>query len=102
MRYDPGIVVHHHHGRRERQEETELLAGYSFGDGALYAKHILSDTRILRAVYKDIILMPNDLLRRVTTHAGIRYFYLFRAKHKARGFLHFLKAKVKISRSLAN
>lgn len=101
VRYDPAIVVHHHHGRRERHEETELLVGYSFGDGALYAKHIFSDRRIFKAIYEDIKMIPNDLRRRVTPHAGIRYFYLFRAKHKARGFLHFLKAQVKMSRPLA-
>lgn len=87
--YDPLMVVDHHHGRREIDDETRLLAGYSFGDGALYAKYFFSDRRALRAIVDDILSVRFDLTRPVTTHAGIRRFYWFRLRHKARGFAYF-------------
>jgi glycosyltransferase involved in cell wall biosynthesis len=84
--YDPLMVVDHHHGRREIDDETRLLAGYSFGDGALYAKYFFSDRRALRAIVDDILAVRFDLTRPVTTHVGIRRFYWVRLRHKARGF----------------
>ena len=87
--YDPRMVVDHHHGRRDVDDETRLLAGYSFGDGALYAKYLFSDRRALRAIVDDILAVRFDLTRPVTTHAGIRRFYWFRLRHKARGFAYF-------------
>jgi len=85
--YDPLIVVDHHHGRRDVADETRLLAGYSFGDGALYAKHWRTDRRARRMLLADVGDVRLDLLRPVTTHAGVRLFYCFRLFHKARGFL---------------
>ncbi|WP_010219188.1 glycosyltransferase family 2 protein [Sphingomonas sp. PAMC 26621] len=85
--YDPLIVVDHHHGRREIRDETRVLAGYAFGDGALYAKHLFNDKRVRRMVLTDVCDLRLDVLRPVTTHAGVRRFYLFRLFHKARGFL---------------
>ncbi|RZL71916.1 MAG: glycosyltransferase, partial [Sphingomonas sp.] len=87
--YDPLMVVDHHHGRRDIEDETRLLAGYSFGDGALYAKYLVSDRRALRAVVEDILAVRFDWTRPVKTHAGIRKFYWFRLRHKARGFAYF-------------
>ncbi|RZT52942.1 GT2 family glycosyltransferase [Sphingomonas sp. BK036] len=87
--YDPRMVVDHHHGRRDVDDETRLLAGYSFGDGALYAKYLFSDRRALRAIVDDILAVRFDLTRPVTTHAGIRRFYWFRLRHKSRGFTYF-------------
>ncbi|WP_298093136.1 glycosyltransferase [uncultured Sphingomonas sp.] len=85
LRYDPRITVDHHHGRRDRREERRLLTGYSFGDGALYAKHLFRDTRVIRAILRDIADLRHDLIDPVTTHADIRRFYRFRLMHKARG-----------------
>ncbi|TVV76314.1 glycosyltransferase family 2 protein [Sphingomonas solaris] len=85
--YDPCFVVDHHHGRRRVEEETRLLAGYGFGDGALYAKHLLRDRRVLAAIGQDLDDLKRDATDPVTTHAGIRRFYAFRLRHKARGFL---------------
>lgn len=87
LRYDPRFVVDHHHGRRRVAEETRLLAGYSFGDGALYAKHLLHDGRVLRAVWRDVADVWRDVVAPVTAHAGVRRFYLFRLRHKAAGFI---------------
>ncbi|MCP3736150.1 glycosyltransferase [Sphingomonas sp. RP10(2022)] len=86
LRYDPRFVVDHHHGRRDPAEETALLAGYGFGDGALYAKH-RRDPRILRAILRDLADLRRDLTDPVTTHTGIRAFYTFRLRHKIRGML---------------
>ncbi|GGE95760.1 glycosyltransferase family 2 protein [Sphingomonas prati] len=87
--YDPAIVVDHHHGRRRIADENILLAGYSFGDGALYAKYAFSNARSARAILADIFDLRLDITRPVTTHAGIKYFYCFRLRHKARGFGYF-------------
>ena len=89
LRYDPLIVVDHHHGRRAIADETRLLAGYSFGDGALYAKHWRTDPRARRMLLADVRDVRLDILRPVTTHAGVRWFYCFRLFHKARGFLRY-------------
>lgn len=89
--YDPLIVVDHHHGRRDVNDETSLLAGYSFGDGALYAKHVFTDKRIRRMLIADLWDVRLDVLRPVTTHAGVRRFYLFRLLHKTRGFLSYCR-----------
>jgi glycosyltransferase involved in cell wall biosynthesis len=85
LHYDHRFVVDHHHGRRHLDEETRLLAGYGYGDGALYAKH-WRDPRIRRALRRDIADLHRDLTDPVTTHAGIRAFYAFRLRHKLRGF----------------
>lgn len=89
VRYDPVMVVDHHHGRRHIDDETRLLAGYSFGDGALYAKYLLSDRRALHAIIADFLDVRFDWTRPVKTHAGIRRFYWFRLRHKVRGFGYF-------------
>lgn len=85
LRYDPRMTVDHHHGRRDTREERQLLTGYSFGDGALYAKHLFRDGRVLRAIMRDVGDLRRDLRDPVRTHAGIRRFYGFRLFHKARG-----------------
>ncbi|WP_277970781.1 glycosyltransferase family 2 protein [Sphingomonas echinoides] len=89
IRYDPLMVVDHHHGRRDTSDETRLLAGYSFGDGALYAKYLFRDQRARRAIVADILAVRFDWTQPVRTHAGIRRFYWFRLRHKARGFAYF-------------
>lgn len=87
--YDPRITVDHHHGRRRIVEETRLLAGYSFGDGALYAKHIRSDRRIVTALLADIRALALDYRGTDRPHAGIRRFHAFRLWHKARGMIRY-------------
>lgn len=85
VRYDPGFVVDHHHGRRLIAEETRLLAGYGYGDGALYAKH-WRDPRTRHALLRDLADLWRDIADPVTTHTGIRAFHTFRLRHKTRGF----------------
>ncbi|OAN57567.1 glycosyl transferase [Sphingomonas sp. TDK1] len=101
LRYDPRFAVDHHHGRRTVAEATRLLAGYSYGDGALYAKHLLSDRRILAALFADIGDLVRDFQGPRTVHGGIRYFYCFRLKHKIRGILAFVTRhlQMRVSRS---
>lgn len=90
VRYDPRFTVDHHHGRRAVDEETRLLAGYSFGDGALYAKHLLRDRRVATAIGRDLRDLWRDRTAPVTAHRGVRHFYAFRLRHKLRGFAAFL------------
>jgi glycosyltransferase involved in cell wall biosynthesis len=99
--YNPRIVVDHHHGRHDTVEETRLLAGYSFGDGALYAKYLFSDRRALFAIAADIFDVRLDVIRPVTTHVGIKHFYWFRLRHKARGFAAYWWSNARRNRSPA-
>lgn len=85
LRYEPHFAVDHHHGRRRQAELEALLAGYSFGDGALYAKHLLHDATVLRFIARDIADLVRDILPLSRPYAGIRFFYLFRLRHKWRG-----------------
>jgi GT2 family glycosyltransferase len=87
VRYDPRFTVDHHHGRRCPKEVVTLLAGYSFGDGALYAKHVRHIARIGAIIAGDLRNVMKDFTTPVTPCAGIRYFYLFRLRHKMAGFL---------------
>jgi len=86
VRYDPRFVVDHHHGRREEAAVARLLAGYSFGDGALYAKHAC-DPRICTAIGQDLRDLWRDVTDPVPPCGGIRHFYLFRLRHKLAGFM---------------
>lgn len=89
--YDPRFTVDHHHGRRGVDEETRLIAGYAFGDGALYAKHLWRDRRVMAAIGRDIANLRRDVTDPVTTHAGIRHFHRFRLRHQMRGMWHYCR-----------
>jgi len=85
VRYDPRFTVDHHHGRRDEATVARLLAGYSFGDGALYAKHA-RDPRVRRAIGQDLRDLWLDVTDPVPPCGGIRRFYLFRLRHKLAGW----------------
>jgi len=91
VRYDPRPVVDHHHGRRDPKDLIRLLAGYSFGDGALYAKHLLRDRRILSAIREDLRNLKRDRTDPIRPFAEIPHFYRFRLRHKLAGFLAYLR-----------
>lgn len=90
VKYDPTFAVDHHHGRREAGDGVALLAGYSFGDGALYARHLLRDRRIARAIGRDVLDIARDFRSAHPPHPSIRRFYTFRLRHKLRGFAAYL------------
>ncbi|MGP7795133.1 glycosyltransferase family 2 protein [Sphingomonas sp. CLY1604] len=89
LRYDPRFVVDHHHGRRDIADETRLLAGYSFGDGALYAKYLFRDRRVLAFLCRDLAALWFDVTRPITTHRGISHFRAFCLRHRFRGMVAF-------------
>jgi glycosyltransferase involved in cell wall biosynthesis len=91
IRYDPGFVVDHHHGRRCQEEAVSLLAGYGFGDGALYAKHLLTDRRIGRLIREDV---RNLRMRFVGPVPAIRHFHAFRLRHVLAGFAAYGRAAI--------
>jgi len=82
LHYDPGFVVDHHHGRRLAREAIALLAGYGFGDGALYAKYLRSDPRAMRWLRQDLNQLGTRLAGPV---AGIEHFHAFRLRHVLHG-----------------
>jgi len=82
IRYDPGFVVDHHHGRRREDEAVALLAGYGFGDGALYAKHVMTDSRVRRWLAADVRNLRERFAGPVPT---IRHFHAFRLRHVLAG-----------------
>ena len=87
VRYDPHVVVTHHHGRQTPAALRRLLAGYAFGDGAVYAKHVRHDARIVRAIRVDLDNMTADLGTRERVFASIRFFHVFRCRHIVHGFI---------------
>jgi glycosyltransferase involved in cell wall biosynthesis len=89
--YDPRFVVDHHHGRRHEPEAVALLAGYGFGDGALYAKHLWSDRRIGRWLRDDI---RNLRLRFTGPVPAIRHFHAFRLRHVLAGFVAYARVAI--------
>ncbi len=91
LHYDPRFVVDHHHGRRHLAEERALLAGYSIGDGALYAKFLFRDRRIVSFLLRDLRLLWLDVTRPVRAHPSIRAFYLFVLRHKLIGMAAYLR-----------
>jgi len=93
--YDPSFVVDHHHGRRRPADVVALLAGYGFGDGALYAKHILTDRRILAAIREDLRLMLTDVRTSARPFPYIRHFHVFRARQKLQGFAAYALASLR-------
>jgi GT2 family glycosyltransferase len=95
LRYDPRFAVDHHHGRRTTAEVTHLLAGYSYGDGALYAKHLLTDRRILSALFTDVGYLAQDFRKSSIVHRYVGRFYCFRLKHKMKGMLAFMAQHLK-------
>ncbi|WP_312490266.1 glycosyltransferase [Sphingomonas sp.] len=98
VRYDPHFVVDHHHGRRREDEVVALLAGYGFGDGALYAKHLLSDRRIRRAMARDVANLRDRFAGPVP---AIRHFHAFRLRHIVAGLAHYGREAVRRRRSPA-
>ena len=92
--YDPRFVVEHHHGRRHPNQVVALLAGYGFGDGALYAKHILSDRRILRAIRGDMSAAIEERRGGERPFPYIRRFHRVRLWHMLRGFVAYARAAV--------
>lgn len=64
IRYVPDMVVHHNHGRRDKSAIKDLFYGYSYANGALAAKHVRTDPRLMRHVYWDLRNMLKDLRKR--------------------------------------
>ena len=90
VRYDPHFVVAHHHGRRSSEALRSLLAGYAFGDGAVYAKHLFGDPRIARALKADVGEALAELRTPRRLFPAIRLFHMFRLRHLAAGFACYL------------
>ncbi|WP_171905847.1 glycosyltransferase family 2 protein [Sphingobium phenoxybenzoativorans] len=69
IRYDPDIVVYHFHGRKTFDQARKLYSGYSFGDGALFAKYFFKHPMILRRVavlcrdaIREIVIPGDDAI----------------------------------------
>ena len=92
--YDPYFVVEHHHGRRHPDQVVALLAGYGFGDGALYAKYMLSDRRILGVIREDVRAVLAERRAGERPFPYIRRFHRFRLWHMLRGFVAYLRVAV--------
>lgn len=97
VEYSPDFVVDHYHGRRGAGDAMKLSEGYYFGDGALYAKHLLRSRlseRMLRAVAKNA-------LRELAGRGGPAHptlgerAHIFMFKHLMRGFGAFVREKAR-------
>lgn len=98
VRYDPRFVVDHHHGRRHGAEIVALLAGYGYGDGALYAKYLFRDHRIWRALLRDLAELRHPVAGPVP---AIRHVHAFRLRHMVAGMAAYCRAAFRNRRSRA-
>ncbi len=87
LHYEPYFVVDHHHGRRAGPAIRQLLAGYAYGDGALYAKHLRADARIARSIARDVRQALVDLRPPPGRPVPFRFFHVFNLWHRLRGML---------------
>ena len=94
VRYDPYFVVAHHHGRRSAETLRQLLAGYAFGDGALYAKYLFDGSRIARAIWGDVWSAVAELGGGERPFPSVRFFHAFRLLGIVRGFTAFASALI--------
>jgi glycosyltransferase involved in cell wall biosynthesis len=53
--YVPDMVVYHFHGRKDVEDAERLLRAYHEGNGALFAKYIMTDFEVVRQIHMDII-----------------------------------------------
>lgn len=87
IRYDPTFSVNHFHGRRDIGQAISLLKGYNFGDGALYAKHFLHNSKIRQAIISSLRSAVREQFRPSATQLGIRRFNTFKLVHRVRGMV---------------
>lgn len=86
IRYDPSFAVDHYHGRRALNQAIALSKGYNFGDGALYGKHVFSNSRIRRAIVRDIRAALREFYR-TEPRFGIKRYNQFKMLHRVRGMI---------------
>jgi glycosyltransferase involved in cell wall biosynthesis len=93
VEYVPSFVVDHYHGRRDIADAVKLSRGYNFGDGALYAKHLLSSRAAPNLMKAAVTSAVREFLGRRSSHPilGERE-HAFRLRHLTRGFAAYLLA----------
>ena len=84
--YFPGPTVWHHHGRKE-PEARKLNRFYTIGEGAVYAKGVISHRRRLKMLGYWLKRLGGDLLKRRSMHRvrlvtwGALQYVLLRIRH---------------------
>lgn len=91
--YDPTVRVQHFHGRKTLADARSLYAGYSFGDGALYAKHALSKSFVYRALLGNIKRAGLEILKGTDDPILGRRKTIWRMQQQARGFIAYLRQR---------
>jgi glycosyltransferase involved in cell wall biosynthesis len=90
--YEPALVITHYHGRRTVAQANSLYAGYYFGNGALYAKHLGRDRRVIRWMLGDVKRALIDLVApEADAVLGVRRRHLFKLREELRGFAAYLR-----------
>lgn len=93
--YVPDMAVRHYHGRRHRADALKLQRGYDIGNGALYAKHLLANGRVVQHFYWTL----RNALRepfggpKFDPALGLSHFGI--VKGNLRGFARFLRHRSK-------
>jgi len=85
VEYDPSFAVNHFHGRRALSEAKALLKGYSYGDGALYAKHLFGSLIPLKLLKAAAANAVKETLGRTPRHPIMGREYAFKLIHNLRG-----------------
>ena len=91
VEYVPDMVVTHHHGRRDLDEAFRLHDNYDFGDGALFAKHVMRSPSILRFMVRTLKRFTFERLGREVPALALGRTYGMVLRHNARGFLSYCK-----------
>ena len=93
--YDPEPTVLHFHGRRSVAEAKDLYAGYSFGDGAIFAKHFVRDASIRYHIFNNFYWAFRDLFK---TNDQLDLIFhrknIFKLKWNIRGFISYFNSKL--------
>lgn len=95
VRYDPEPMVFHFHGRREFEDAKKLYSGYSFGDGALFAKHFIADASVRNHLISNLYWGLRDIFRRKSSlDPLLGRKNLFKLKWNFKGFLFFVRESI--------
>lgn len=89
--YTPKVKVAHFHGRKELADARLLYVGYSFGDGALFAKYLLSQPFVLRSFAGILKRIASEIVRPSNDPIMGRRKSVWRLKQQARGFASYIR-----------
>lgn len=89
--YTPNVKVAHFHGRKELADAQSLYVGYSFGDGAIFAKYLLSQPFVLRSFAGILKRITYEIFRPANDQIMGKRKSFWRLKQQIRGFAFYIR-----------